>query len=328
MTEIRIIDAGTIRRHFAMDDCIEAVREAMINVSAKNIVMPERMFAPLYDGSGILGLMPGSASKPEIYGVKIISAHPKNPQNDRPLLQGLVVLFDHATGTPVSILDAAEVTSMRTAAASGLATKFLARGTISSHTVFGTGCLAENHVRAVLVAKPSIKKTLIWGRNNDKAKKLAYKLSRDLNADVQAIALIEEAAASDVLSTVTSAEEPFLLGEWIRPGAHVNLVGSHSGAQREADTEVITKSSVYVDVMDSALLEAGDIVIPLHEGAISKDDIVGEIGQVAMDDIRGRQAEDEITLYKSVGTVAQDLYAALAILRRAEKHGLGALASI
>ena len=328
MTEFRILDGEAVKKNLPMQRCIEAMHDAMINVSAGAVAMPLRLFAPLYDQSGVLAMMPGSASDPEVYGAKVVSVHPGNPQKGMPLVQGFVLLFDHATGAPIALMDGAAITAIRTAAASGLATKLLARQTSHTHAVLGTGVQADTHARAILAARPSIKETLIWGRSTEKAERLAERLAKELGVNVRPAASLEEAASCDVISTVTSAKEPFLRGALIRPGTHINLVGPHAADEREADTETIARSRVYVDTMEGALSEAGDIIIPIKEGAITKSHIIGEIGQVAAGKVSARQSDDEITLYKSLGVVAQDLYAAWATLKQAEKENAGFVAAL
>ncbi len=325
MPDVRLIDGKTVRNLLTMDLCIEAMRDAMIAATNKTVDMPPRLWAPLFDESGSLGLMPGSASEPPMYGAKVVSLHPDNPATGRPTIQGFVILFDHETGAPTAILDGAEITSIRTAAVSGLATKLLARPDVETHGVFGTGVQAQTHAEAIVAARPSIRETVIWGRNEDKAKTVAKAIAERTGVNARATANAEEAAACDVLSTVTSAQKPILQGAWLREGAHINLVGPHNPEHREADTETIARASVFVDLVESAMAEAGDILIPITEGAFSANKIVGEIGDVAQGRVRGRASPDEITVFKSLGVVAQDLYAAEALLRVARASDAGTL---
>lgn len=323
MPDIRLIDGKTIRELLTMDLCIEAMREAMIAATNKTIEIPPRLWAPLYDKSGSLGLMPGSASAPPIYGAKVVGLHPDNPAKGRPTVQGFVILFDHETGAPTAIVDGAAITAIRTAAVSGLATKLLAREDAASHGVLGTGVQAQSHAEAILTARPTIKEIVIWGRDTNKAKALADTIRARTRVNARAAEKAEDAAACDVVSTVTAAKTPILRGAWLRAGAHVNLVGPHDPKHREADTEAITRSSVFVDLFESAMAEAGDILIPIAEDAFSADRIVGEIGAVAQGSVRGRADANEITMFKSLGVIAQDLYASQAVLRVAAESGAG-----
>lgn len=318
MDNIKFIDGEAVRRHLTFERCIGAMRDAMVAVSNKTIDMPPRLVSPLVDQSGFLALMPGSASDPKVYGVKVLSLHPANPAAGLPAIQGFVILFDHESGTPLAVIDGAEVTAIRTAAASGLATDLLARRDVKTHAVVGTGVQARSHIEAILAARPHIEATMIWGRDSAKASAVASEMSEKTGHKVRAVASVEEAATADIISMVTGATEPVMQGKWLRPGVHINLVGPHKANEREADSETLLRSRVFVDSYDSAMREAGDILIPISEGAYSADQIIGEIGHVVQGKIQGRLSDTDITLYKSLGLVAQDIYAAFELLNHAQ----------
>lgn len=323
MPELRILNADDTRQVLTMDRCIEALQDAMIAVSDQRISMPPRIVAPLADGSGFMADMPGSALEPPVFGTKVVSLLPVNPSKGRPAIQGFVALFDHETGTPIALVEGAEVTSIRTAGASGLATKLLAREDARTHGILGTGVLARTHTLAILATRPDLEETQIWGRDLQKAEALAAGLVRETGHKVRATASVEEAAACDIVSTVTGATSPILAGAWVQPGAHVNLVGAHKADEREADSALITRGAIYVDSLESAMREAGEILIPMDEGVFKKDDIIGEVGALAAGSIKGRQGREDITVYKSLGVVAQDLFAAWAAFECAERDGIG-----
>jgi len=292
-----------------MQQCIEIMESAMLAVSSGSVSIPPRTFVPLTDPDNHLGLMPGSASELPAYGAKVISLHPGNSARELPVIQGFVALFDSETGTPVAIIDGATVTAVRTAAASGLATRVLARENASSHGVLGTGVQAATHIEAIACVR-DIGTVRVWGRDSEKARSFADKQSRRSGLEVVAVESAAEAASCDIVSAVTSAPEPVLEGARIAPGAHVSLVGAHTPTTRESDSETIARSSIYVDLLASARAEAGDILIPVAEGRIRWRDVVGEIGQVLAGEIAGRVNDKQITLYKSLGIVAQDLFVA------------------
>lgn len=305
-----------------MTSCIAVMEQAMIAVSKGAVAMPPRLITPLIDGSAHIGLMPASALDPAVYGVKVINIHAQNPARALPTVQGFVVLFDHETGVPLALMDAAEVTALRTAAASGLATKLLARQGAKTHGILGTGVQAMVHIDAINAVRP-VGETLIWGRSYEKAKVLADEQVKRTGLRVRAVSNPEEAAACDIVSTVTLSTEPLLKAAWLRPGAHVNLVGAHQATAREADSALVAGAAVYVDLMQSALNEAGDILIPMTEGLFDKSHIIGEIGQLAAEQIPGRRNDSQWTVYKSVGIAAQDLFAAFHVYERALKSGKG-----
>lgn len=306
---MRILDAQQVRRLLSVADCVDLMAIAMRDASMGRIAIPTRMIVPLVDNSGQIFVMPGSALKPRIYGAKLLSVHPTNPSRGRPLHQGFVALFDHDTGAPLAIVEGAELTLLRTAAASALATRTLARVDASTHGVFGTGRQAAVHVQAINSVR-SIERVVVWGRTHSRAETLAAELAGATDCEVIATNNPREAAACDVITTVTATAEPVLCGSWLTPGAHLNLVGAHSPTTREVDDEAVRRSAIYVDRLGSALSEAGDILIPLGNGTIAKGAIVGELGQVLEGIAPGRRDAEQITLYKSLGTVAQDLIAA------------------
>lgn len=319
---MRIINRQEVERLLPMAACIDVLADAMRAASSGAVSMPLRLFTPLADGSGSFGLMPGSMLDPPFFGAKVISLLPGNPAKGLPMVQGYVSLFDHDRGKPVALIEGASVTAIRTAAASGLATRVLARKDARTHGIFGTGVQAVTHIDAVNCAR-DIAEILVWGRDPEKTRQFARQQSERLQAGIRATDDPAEAAACDVVSTVTAATRPILDGGWLRAGCHLNLVGVHTPEAREADTRAIVRSRVYVDLMESAMNEAGDILVPINEGAIDRAHILGEIGQVLAGEIPGRTGDRDITLYKSLGIVAQDLFAAAHIFARALEDGAG-----
>ncbi len=319
---MRIISRQEVERLLPMAVCIDLMADAMRTASSGAVSMPPRLFTPLADDSGSFGLMPGSTLEPPFFGAKVISLLPDNPSQGLPMVQGYVSLFDHRTGKPIALIEGASVTAIRTAAASGLATRELARKNARTHGVFGTGVQAVTHIEAVACVR-DIGQVVVWGRDREKTRQFARQQSGRMQADVTAAESPEEAAGCDIVSTVTTANEPVVRGDWLRPGCHLNLVGVHTPQAREADTRTIERSRVYVDLMESAMNEAGDLLIPMDEGAIGRAHILGEIGQVLAGAVPGRTRDTEITLYKSLGIVAQDLLAAAHIHARALAEGAG-----
>jgi ornithine cyclodeaminase/alanine dehydrogenase-like protein (mu-crystallin family) len=320
--KLRIINAAEVRELLPMDECVDAMGDAMQAASAGAVRVPPRLLMPLIDDSGYLGLMPGSSAEPRVYGAKVVSLHPSNPAAGLPAIQGFVTLFDHDTGTPLTIIEGGTITAIRTAAASALATRYLAREDARSHGIFGTGVQAVTHIDAILAVRP-VDEVVLWGRNADKAEALAKEHSARTGIAIRATKNPEEAAACDIVSTVTGATEPILHGAWLRAGAHVNLVGAHSPKTREADSDVIANASLFTDLLESLFNEAGDVLIPLAKGRISRSDIKGEIGRVVSGELAGRSNDDEITVYKSLGVTAQDLFAAQLVWSKAAAAGRG-----
>jgi ornithine cyclodeaminase/alanine dehydrogenase-like protein (mu-crystallin family) len=319
---MRIINRREVEQLLPMADCIDVMAEAMRAASSGAVALPLRLFTPLADESGSLGLMPASALDPPYFGAKVISLRFDNPAKGLPTVQGYVSLFDHETGRPVALIEGSSVTAIRTAAASGLATRELARDDARTHGVFGTGVQAVTHIDAVACAR-DIHRVIVWGRDAGRTRRFAEQQAERTQLEVVATGDPVEAAACDIVSTVTAATEPILRGDWLQPGCHLNLVGVHTPGAREVDTRAIERSRVYVDLLESALNEAGDILIPIAEGAIDEGHILGEIGQVLAGTVPGRTGASDITLYKSLGIAAQDLFAAARIHAHALELGAG-----
>ena len=322
MKNLTIINAELTRKLLPMPLCIEAMAKAMVAVSASNVVLPPRLITALADPNNFFGLMPGDANELPVYGAKVVSMHPHNPSRGLPTVQGFVTLFDSDTGSPLALVDGGELTAIRTAAASGLATRLLAREDAGSCGIFGTGVQAVTHIDAMAAVR-QLETVLVWGRDFTKATEFAAAQAERTGLSVRSTPDPAEAGACDLVCTVTASPEPILLGEWVKSGAHVNLAGAHSLTTREADTRLVAKSRVYVDLMESAKNEGGDVMIPIHEGDLDASHLLGEIGQVIVGELQGRTNETQITLYNSLGITTQDLYAANAVYTQASAQNLG-----
>lgn len=313
---LEVIDAQTVRARLPMRECIEAMVPAMIAAHTKTAAIPPRTIMHLVDGSGYFGVMPGSLREPLVYGTKVVSLHPANPAAGRPAIQGFVALFDPVTGAPAALVDGAEITAMRTAAASALATRLLARPEARSLGMIGCGAQAVSHVQAISLVR-DIEEVRVWGRSVEKARAFCERYAEILPGKIRAVRTAEEAAECDVVCTVTGAHEPVIRGDWVQPGAHINLVGAHTRSTREADTALILRSRVFVDSIESAFNEAGDLLIPLEERAIERSHVIAEIGALLVGNVPGRREGSEVTLYKSLGLTVQDLVCAHAVWQRA-----------
>lgn len=317
-----ILTAADVRKLLPMTDCVEVMERAMRAVSSGVVEMPERLATPLGDDSSYFFLMPGALVDEPLYGAKVVSLVPANPVAGRPAVQGFVTLFDRETGAPVALVDGFEITRIRTAAASALATRELARIDAVSHGILGAGVLAAAHLDAIACVR-DINRVLIWARDSAKSRRFVRDQGGRRGLDIVAVEDPAEAAACDIVTTVTNSATPVLYGEWLRPGCHVNLVGVHRPDHREIDSSGMSCSKLYVDWRDGALREAGDLLVPVSEGIVKSDHVVGEIGEVLSGQAVGRTSDAQITAYKSLGVVAQDLYAAGKVFREALAAGMG-----
>ena len=307
MSGIPFIDAQRVRRVLRMNACIDLMAETQSAISHGEITLPLRSFVPVADGKAVLGLMPGEI--PSTFGAKLISLYPANPNRDLPMIQGCIVLFDRETGAPAAVIDGGSITAIRTAAASGAATRELARPESRVLALLGYGVQAETHLEAMCCVHP-IREVRVWGPSIGKARSFAERHTSGERV-VTAVATAREAIlGADIVCAVSSATAPIVEGPWLAPGCHVNLVGSHTPKTREADGETLGRARVFTEITSFAMQEAGDILLAIQEGRISEDDLCGEIGAVINGRIDGRRDEREITLYVSLGNIAQDLAAA------------------
>jgi ornithine cyclodeaminase len=300
----------------------------MMEVSRRNVHMPLRHGMPLPNGNGRLGMMYGYLGAPESFGIKLVSLFPKNASTGLSSHLGLVVLYEADNGRPVAIMDGAVITAIRTAAASAVATEHLSRSDAHTLAILGNGEQAETHLRAIPEVR-EITKIRIWGRNKARADEFAAQQGSAVKADVNVVGSVEEAVeGADIVCTVTAAPEPILFGRSIEEGMHINLVGSSFPDMAEVDTELVVRSRYFVDYRESTLAQAGEFLRAKEDGAVDDTHIVAEIGEVLMGEARGRESDEDITVYKSLGVIAQDLSAATYVWHQAESRGLGTVAEI
>ncbi len=301
-----------------IDACLDFPNliEALNQGFTRNYTIPTRMHIN-YDNAidnnqNTMLLMP-AIEKDGYAGVKIVNVAPANTTRNLPTIRGIYYLFDAFNGDPMALFDAKSLTNWRTAAASALAATYLASTEASCLLMVGTGALAPYIIEAYTAVRP-IKKLLIYGRNKQQAENIAGQKA-DLIDEIAIVENLQEAVTeADIISVATLSKTPIIIGRWLRPGQHIDLIGSYRTDMREADDEVLTKSSIYVDSVKSAPNECGDLFIPLREGIISLDDIKGDLFQLCNREVKGRIDAEEITVFKSVGHALEDLVAARLIL--------------
>jgi ornithine cyclodeaminase/alanine dehydrogenase-like protein (mu-crystallin family) len=317
---MRFISASEVRLGLSYQACIPVVREAMIAFSAGRTRQLLRSIIPLDQGR-MFGVMPGALGGEDPFGAKLVSVFPDNVARGGQSHQGLVVLFDAATGRPEWLVDAGEITAIRTAAASAVATDALARPDSTVLAILGTGEQARAHAEALCLVRPFVEIRL-WGRRREAAEKLAQTLASTLNVRIGVADSIEAAVTdADVSCTVSSAREPILMGRWLAPGAHVNLVGSSVAGPTEVDHDLVVRARFIADSREGVLAQGAEFLRAKAAGLVDDSHVVGEIGQVLSGDLEGRQFADQLTVYKSLGHVVQDLAAAKALCDGLERPG-------
>jgi ornithine cyclodeaminase/alanine dehydrogenase-like protein (mu-crystallin family) len=309
---MRFIDREEISRRLTYELCIPIVRQAMIALSRGETKQLLRSIIPLSEGR-FFGVMPGAMGVHSVFGAKLISVFQGNFAKGIQSHQGVVILFDPETGAPVCALHAGEITAIRTAAASAVATDALARKDSCRLALLGYGEQASTHARAIRKVR-NLESITVWGRSAARARSFAERTHIELNIPVNSAPTAEEAVAhADIVCTLTAASEPILHGAWLRPGTHVNLVGSSYAVPVEVDNDLVVRSRFIADNREGVLAQGAEFLRAKAAGLISDDHIVAEIGQVLTGEIPGRRTAEEITVYKSLGHVVQDLATAWAI---------------
>jgi ornithine cyclodeaminase/alanine dehydrogenase-like protein (mu-crystallin family) len=309
---IRFIDRDEVARRLTYELCIPIVRDAMIAFSRGDTRQLLRSILPLSEGR-LFGVMPGALGPHGPFGAKLISVFAAGATQNKQSHQGLVVLFDPESGAPVCVLHAGEITAIRTAAASAVATAALARRDAHRLALIGCGEQAASHLRAITKVR-DLDSVIVWGRSPERAKAFAARNQTELKIPISVAANVEEAVAdTDIICTVTFATEPVLKGAWVQPGTHLNLVGSSYPGPVEVDNELVVRSRFIVDSREGILRQGAEFLRAKEAGLIGDDHIVAEIGEVLAGKVEGRRSPDEITVYKSIGHVVQDLASAWAL---------------
>lgn len=317
---IRFIDHDEVARRLTYDVCISIVRQAMIALSRGTTRQLLRSIIPL-DQQHKFGIMPGALADDGPFGAKLVSVYPENFAKGVQSHQGVVVLFDPASGAPVVVVHGGEITGIRTAAASAVATDALALPGAGRLAILGYGEQGVNHARAISKVR-KLTAVTVWGRSPDRAAAFAERMTAELGIPVSASQSARDAVAdADIVCTVSAASEPILKGDWVQPGAHVNVVGSGYPGPVEVDHDLVVRSRFIADSRESVLRQGAEFLKAKEAGLIGDEHIVGEIGQVLAGDLPGRTKDGEITVYKSLGHVVQDLASAWAVYQEALKEG-------
>lgn len=317
--ETVFISQDEVRELLPMEACIDAIRGALADLARGDGIQPLRRVMWLPDKIGALGMMPGYLGSSETVGIKTITVFPGNAGTEYDSHQGTVMLFDATNGRLKAVIDATEITAIRTAAASAVATDHLARTDSSVLAVLGAGVQGRAHVRAIPLVRP-IEEIRVWTRTPESAQTLADE------GRVRIAGSVDEAVAgADIICTTTASPDPILFGSQLEPGMHVNAVGSSVPFARELDSDAMGRSRIFVDRRESALNESGDFLMAQADGVATEDDIVAEVGDVIVGSHPGREAESDITLFESLGLAVEDLAAGDLVYRSAlaSEKGVG-----
>jgi len=327
--KILILDSQQIRELLPMRDCIELMADALASLARGEVFQPLRTIIRPPEARGLLGLMPAYRTGDHgAFGMKAICVFPGNPAIGKDAHQGAVMLFSRETGEMIALMNASEITAIRTAAVSAVATRLLAREDAHELAIIGAGVQARTHL-AALDAVRSIKHARVACRNIEPAHEIGPEMQPRFSFPLEPVKTNEEAVrGADLIVTATSSQEPVINKDWISPGAHVNAIGTHSPNSREIDSATMAASRIFVDRRESALNEAGDYLLAAKEGLIDADSILAEIGELLIGTKHGRNSVNEITLFKSLGLAIEDVACAEYLYQKALSQDFGGWVSL
>lgn len=324
--KLRILSRDDVQRALPMRECIEVVRAAFAQLSTGAATVPLRTQLPVPAHEGVTLFMPAYLADSGDLGAKIVSVFPRNLAQGFPTIHAVVVVVDSTTGVPVALMDGTTLTALRTGAASGTATELLARPDARVAAVFGAGTQGRTQLEAVCTVRP-ITRALVYDADPAHAARYVDDVrarGAPFPADIRVAASPAEAVRqADVICTATTSPTPVFDGRDVQPGTHINAIGAYTPQMQEVDAETIRRAKVVIDSRQAALVEAGDLIVPLQQGLITEAHIHAEIGEIVAGLKPGRERDDEITYFKSVGVAVQDVAAARRVLDRAAELGLG-----
>ncbi|MFT4933842.1 MAG: ornithine cyclodeaminase/alanine dehydrogenase-like protein (mu-crystallin family) [Pseudoalteromonas distincta] len=312
---MRVIGQAEVRAHLTYEVAIPIMRQAMIALSRGETRQLLRSIIPLDQGR-MFGVMPGALGERACFGAKLVSVFPENFALGRQSHQGVVVLFDGERGVPLCVAHAGEITAIRTAAASAAASAALARPEAHRLALLGYGEQARTHLRAISQVR-GLSDVRVWGRDFGRAQAFAAEMSAETGLAVRALAGARAAVEkADIICTLTSSKTPVMHGAWVSAGAHVNLVGSSYAGPVEVDHDLVVRARLIADSREGVLAQGAEVLAAKAAGLIDDAHVVGEIGEVFDGRLGGRQSPDQITAYKSLGHIVQDLASAQALMER------------
>lgn len=313
---MKIIEEADVRRLVSAKDCVALMREALSDLEKGKCAMPQRLLCTM-PNTAVLGVMPAYVG--DFFGAKVITAYGPNAGTGYPTHIGYVMLFEPEHCTVAGLVDATAVTEIRTGAVSAVATDLLARMDAHKLGLVGAGAQARSHTAAIVTVR-DIDEITVYDIRPEAAQKFAEETAAKYGIPVRVCESVRDAVKdADIVCTLTPSKEAYLTADMIRPGTHVNAVGTFTPTTREAASDLVAASRLYADQVSAMKAESGEYLVPLKEGLITEDHIVGSIGQLVNGEVPGRGSDDEITLFAALGLAVEDIacakYAYLASLK-------------
>lgn len=328
--KLRILSAEDVKRALPMVEAIAGMKAAYARLSAGEVVAPLRAHMEVAPHQGTTLVMPAYVPSDDALAVKIVSVFPQNAQRGEPVIYGMVLVLEAVSGRPCAILEGGTLTAIRTGAGSGAATDLLARPDAAVVAILGSGAQARTQLAAVCAVR-AIQEVRVYSPNQANAAAFATEMAGagPVPAMVHVVADAATAVAdADIICTATTARTPVFNGKALKPGVHINAIGSFQPSTQEIDYETVRRSLVVVDSREGVLSEAGDLIVPMQQGVITAEHIHAELGEIVAGKRHGRTGEQQITLFKSVGTAVQDAVAGCIALANAEKMELGTIVGL
>ncbi|CZG94802.1 ornithine cyclodeaminase family protein [Legionella pneumophila] len=320
---LRILSLSDVKHSITMHQAISALESAFIQLANNTVKLPLRTGVTIEEENGLMLTMPGYLAQEKSLGLKVVSIFPENLAKNKPTITGFIMLLDATTGEAKVLMDAAYLTSLRTGAVSGLATKYFARDNATQVAIIGSGAQAKTQLEAVASVR-DIQRVFVWSRNIKNAEKFANEFEDQFDMTIcSSVAMAVKDA--DIICTATNSTEPMIHFGDISPHAHINAIGSHHPSMKEISHDVLSRAVVIADQLDAVLAESGEIISAVEHNHLKKESII-EIGQWLLQ--KNTDCKDKLTVFKSVGLAIQDLSVANAVYQNALKKNLGELFSI
>jgi ornithine cyclodeaminase len=321
-----VLTRSQVRQLVPMPDAIALMKTAFAELSAGRTIAPLRTVIPLSDREGDALFMPAFVPAMDALGLKTVSVFRRNPQRGLPVIHAIVGLVDPETGQPLAIMDGTYLTALRTGAVSGAAADLLARPESRVLAAIGAGAQGVTQIAAICAVRP-IERVIAVDTNEDALQRLRQTMQRDWADIAPRLETTTDAATAvrqaDIICTATTSRTPVFRDEDVRPGTHISAVGAYTPEMQELPSETVARATVVVDAVEGALAEAGDLIIPLRDGLVTREHFSRELGMVASGTAPGRTTDEEITLFKSVGNAVQDVVVAKRAVDRAREQGIG-----
>lgn len=324
--KVKVITKADIQANLAMSEVIQVVKKAYLALATDQVIMPPRIQIPVVEKEGVTLIMPAYLKQEKALGSKIVSVFPHNAQHNQPTINAVFLLISPETGIPLALMEASWLTALRTGAASGVATDLLARPEAKVAAIFGAGVQGRTQLMAISQVR-NLTRVWVYDPYQEASQRFQEEMKTagpPVPSDILMATSPQEALReADIVCTATTATRPVFNGADVKPGTHINAIGSFTPDMQELPADIITKAKIVVDSRQACLEEAGDIIIPLRQGLITSHDIHGEVGEIALGKLPGRENSQEITVFKSVGLAIQDVMVAQLVFEKAQQNSFG-----